>query len=138
MPETRTTSETGASLCVPGRNCWRVERCGRAALVVDAADYFRLARQAMLDARSQILVMGWDFDSRIKLVADESDGDEAPVHLGPFLSWLAKRNPELRKRDRPFVAAVWHGPQVSDGQVAPAVFGVRGRGDGRRIRRPHR
>lgn len=75
-----------------------MERAGRAALIVDAADYFRLARSAMLKARSQILIMGWDLDTRIKLLG-EADGDkdeEAPVHLGAFLTWLTKRRPELR------------------------------------------
>jgi len=77
-----------------GRNCWRIERAQRAALIVDAADYFRLARQAMLKARSQILLIGWDFDTRIDLDAGESD--EAPTELGPFLNWLPKKTPGLQ------------------------------------------
>ena len=78
----------------PGRNCWRIAKADRAALVVDASDYFLLARAAMLKARSQILLMGWDLDTRIKLRPDE-ERDEAPVHLGPFIHWLAARQPEL-------------------------------------------
>ena len=77
----------------PGRNCWRIERADRAALVVDAADYFRLAREAMLSAKSQILLIGWDFDTRIFL--DDEPGDEAPTKLGPLLSWIAKHRPEI-------------------------------------------
>lgn len=77
-----------------GRNCWRIERAQRAALVVDAADYFRLARQAMLKARSQILLIGWDFDTRINLDRDETD--EGPTELGAFLTWLPKRTPGLQ------------------------------------------
>jgi len=85
--------EGGAPLLETGRNCWQIARADRAALVVDAADYFRLARQAMLKARSQILLIGWDFDTRIFL--DDSPGDGAPARLGPFLSWLAKNRPDL-------------------------------------------
>jgi phospholipase D1/2 len=85
---------SGALQLEPGRNCWRIERADRAALVVDAADYFRLAREAMLKARSQILLMGWDLDTRIELIAEEEDG-EAPIHLGPFIAWLVKQRPEL-------------------------------------------
>jgi phospholipase D1/2 len=85
----------GEFLLQPGRNAWRVERAGRAALIVDAADYFRLARQAMLRARSRILILGWDFDTRIALIHDD-EGDEAPAHLGPFLQWLSKMRPDLR------------------------------------------
>ncbi|WP_243455582.1 phospholipase D-like domain-containing protein [Sphingosinicella sp. BN140058] len=78
----------------PGRNCWRIERADRAALVVDACDYFKLARQAMLRAKSQIMLIGWDFDTRIFL--DEEERDGAPGELGPFLSWLAKHRPEVK------------------------------------------
>lgn len=78
----------------PGRNCWRIARAERAALVVDAADYFRFARKAMLKARSQVLMIGWDFDTRI--VLDHESDEEAPAKLGPFVSWLAKNRPELK------------------------------------------
>ena len=82
------------SILKAGRNCWRVERAGRASLVVDAADYFRLARQAMLRAEKQILLIGWDFDTRICLDYDADDG--APAELGAFLSWLPKNRPGLQ------------------------------------------
>ncbi len=78
----------------PGRNCWRRERAKRAALIVDAADYFRTARAAMLNAKSEILLVGWDVDTRVRL--DEEKGPSgAPLALGPLLSWIAKRSPEL-------------------------------------------
>jgi phosphatidylserine/phosphatidylglycerophosphate/cardiolipin synthase-like enzyme len=76
-----------------GTNCWRIERARRAAVIVDAADYFRLVRRAMIDARSQIMLIGWDFDTRIKLVPSAEDG--APTELGAFLSWLPKQRPGL-------------------------------------------
>ena len=80
-----------------GRNCWRIARAGRAAVIVDAADYFRLARQAMAAAQAQILLIGWDFDTRIDLLSHraEAAGDGGPDELGPFLSWLPKRRPGL-------------------------------------------
>jgi phosphatidylserine/phosphatidylglycerophosphate/cardiolipin synthase-like enzyme len=76
-----------------GVNCWRIEQAERAALVVDAANYFRVVRKAMLDAREQILLIGWDFDTRIDLDPEETDA--GPTQLGPFISWIAKRRPEL-------------------------------------------
>jgi phosphatidylserine/phosphatidylglycerophosphate/cardiolipin synthase-like enzyme len=81
-------------LLEPGRNCWRVERAERASLVVDAADYFHLARKAMLRAEKQILLIGWDFDTRICLDYEADDG--APAELGTFLSWLPKNRPGLQ------------------------------------------
>jgi len=78
----------------PGRNCWRVSRAHRASLIVDACDYFRLARKAMLKARSQIMLMGWDLDTRVALDQAQGEG-EPPVCLGALISWIARRRPEL-------------------------------------------
>jgi phosphatidylserine/phosphatidylglycerophosphate/cardiolipin synthase-like enzyme len=79
----------------PGRNCWRVARAHRAALIVDGCDYFRLVRKAMLKARKQILLVGWDLDTRIALDEPGGKGDP-PNCLGPFVSWLVKHRPELK------------------------------------------
>jgi len=82
----------------PGRNCWRLVQANRAAVIVDAADYYRLAKRAMLKARSQIIMIGWDFDTRIFL--DREDGADEPTHgvpneLGPFIQWLANHRKGL-------------------------------------------
>jgi phospholipase D1/2 len=78
-----------------GRNCWRHAKAARAAVIVDAADYFRTARQAILNARQQIMLIGWDVDTRVRL--DEEKGPSgAPLALGPLLSWVSRTQPELR------------------------------------------
>jgi phosphatidylserine/phosphatidylglycerophosphate/cardiolipin synthase-like enzyme len=81
-------------LLVPGRTCWRIERSNRFALIIDAADYFRTAKAAMLKAQRRIMLIGWDFDTRIKFepVAPTMPG---PNRLGEFLSWLPKQRPGL-------------------------------------------
>ncbi len=43
---------------VPGDTCWRIEQATRATVIVDADDYFRTARRAMVAATHQILLMG--------------------------------------------------------------------------------
>lgn len=96
----------------PGQTCWRIEQADRVALIVDAADYFRAVRSAMLKAQHSILLIGWDFDTRIDL--DPDDDEEAhPRHLGAFLSWLADTRPDLRikilKWDLGTVKALWRG-----------------------------
>ncbi len=83
---------TTRALLKPGRNCWRIEEAPRAALIIDAAEYFHHVRKAMLKAEKQILLIGWDFDTRITL--DQAD-DEAPASLGSFVSWLARHRPEI-------------------------------------------
>jgi len=78
-----------------GSNCWRIERSSNFAVIVDAADYFRIVRDAMLEAREQIILVGWDVDPRILLDPLEEDG-EAPNCLADFIPWLARRRPHLR------------------------------------------
>lgn len=85
----------GNALFEPGRNCAAVALTQRHAVVIDAADYFRAARDAMLRAEEQILLICWDFDPRIKLDPDADDGDH-PNRLGDFILWLARRRPQLQ------------------------------------------
>jgi len=79
----------------PGSNCWRVEAATRAALVVDADAYFRVVREAMLKAERRIMLIGWDFDARIRIGEPGPDGDGAPETIGDFILWLADRRPDL-------------------------------------------
>jgi len=75
------------------RNCWRIEQADKATVIIDAEDYFHRAREAMLGARDQLLLVGWDFDGRIKLVYDHED--EGPAQVGPFIEWLVRKSPSL-------------------------------------------
>ncbi|SFG45131.1 phospholipase D1/2 [Palleronia marisminoris] len=78
----------------PGETCWRIERATRLALIIDAADYFATIRAAIQKARHSVILIGWDFDTRITL--DPHDGDsEVPNKLGKFLNWVVSQNPEL-------------------------------------------
>jgi phosphatidylserine/phosphatidylglycerophosphate/cardiolipin synthase-like enzyme len=78
------------SLLEPGRNCWRIEQADRAAVIVDACDYYRMIRQAMMAARHRILIIGWDFDPRI--ILDRTESDQS---LGDFLLELARTKPNV-------------------------------------------
>ncbi|MDQ2067535.1 phospholipase D-like domain-containing protein [Xinfangfangia sp. CPCC 101601] len=77
------------------QNCWRIEQADRFTFIVDGADYFVAARQALLKARKSIMLIGWDFDTRIRF-GDPKDG--GPERLGDFILWLAARRPELEIR----------------------------------------
>lgn len=82
-------------ILIPGRTCWRIERADRLALIVDAAEYFRFAKAAMLNAKHSIMLIGWDFDTRIQF-EPEQQTLEGPNLLGEFLSWLPERSPDLK------------------------------------------
>jgi len=80
-----------------GRNCWRVEAAARFSVIIDAEQYFLAARDAMLHARKSIMLVGWDFDARIRLGAEDGS-DAAPSTLGNFVLWLVEQQPHLEIR----------------------------------------
>ncbi|MFD1914484.1 phospholipase D-like domain-containing protein [Halodurantibacterium flavum] len=78
-----------------GQTCWRMGRAERVAVIVDAADYFATVRAAVLKAQHSVMMIGWDFDTRIALLPGQK-GLEGPNRLGRFLSWVVKTRPDLR------------------------------------------
>ena len=85
------------------RSVWRFARASRAHVVIDAAAYFAVMQQAMLRARQRIHMIGWDFDTRVRLGPGRKfynlpDRDVQPARLGPFVIWLVKRTPGLQVR----------------------------------------
>ncbi len=76
-----------------GRNCWRIERADKAAVIVDAADYYAIAKGLMEAAQQRIFIVGWDFDTQIALEPDELGKGET---LGHLLLRLAKTKPDLQ------------------------------------------
>jgi phosphatidylserine/phosphatidylglycerophosphate/cardiolipin synthase-like enzyme len=82
---------------------WRYEKARRASVVVDAADYFSLMRKAMCEAEQRIMLIGWDFDTRIHLEHgrrwwQKFRSEKSPSRLGSFIVWLTKRNKRLEVR----------------------------------------
>ncbi|WP_062016184.1 phospholipase D-like domain-containing protein [Aureimonas sp. AU4] len=81
-----------------GKTVWDTGKADRFAVIVDGADYYRFVKQAILKARFQVLMIGWDFDTRVEF---EPGGKtlEGPNELGAFLNWMvAERNPALDVR----------------------------------------
>jgi phosphatidylserine/phosphatidylglycerophosphate/cardiolipin synthase-like enzyme/uncharacterized membrane protein YdjX (TVP38/TMEM64 family) len=79
----------------PGRNCWRVEHAGHFYCVQDAADYFRLVRQALLQAEESVFILGWDIAGGIDLLPGEHPVD-GPNQLNEILAYIARRRPQLQ------------------------------------------
>jgi phospholipase D1/2 len=82
------------SIFEPGRNCWRVAHADRAAFIVDADAYFKAFVAAAEQAQRSILIAGWDFHSRTRLLCDEA-GRNCGLELGEFLNRLARKRPQL-------------------------------------------
>ncbi|MCA2240882.1 phospholipase [Mycobacterium sp. WUMAC-067] len=81
-------------LLTPGQTCWRTARAERFAPIVDAADYFKHVKAAMLRARHRIMLIGWDFDSRVTFERGHKTLP-GPNQLGTFLYWMLWKRPGL-------------------------------------------
>lgn len=96
MPASRDPRREQAVLR-PGETCWRIAQAPRLSVIVDAARYFSALRDAVRQARHSVLMIGWEFDTRISL--DPRDrGGEVPQRLGRFLSWAVRNRPGLQIR----------------------------------------
>ncbi|HJU44761.1 MAG TPA: phospholipase D-like domain-containing protein [Vicinamibacterales bacterium] len=89
------TTSTSSTIIQPGRNCWRVDQADAFHCIQDAADYFRLVRRALLDARDTVFILGWDFSATIDLDPG-GDTTEAPTRLDELIAFVSRRRPELK------------------------------------------
>ncbi len=78
----------------PGQTCWRMARADRMAVIVDADAYFRYVKDAILRAQHSVLLIGWDFDTDIRLDRDNPEPD-VPNTLGNLLNFVVRRNRNL-------------------------------------------
>ncbi len=83
---------------------WIYARADRARVIVDAEDYFELMQMAVASAKHRVLMIGWDFDTRIHLTRGRrwwqrlTRRGEYPSRLGSFILWLNSRNRQLEIR----------------------------------------
>jgi phosphatidylserine/phosphatidylglycerophosphate/cardiolipin synthase-like enzyme len=83
-----------SALLIPGQTCWRIAPADRFACIVDAADYFKHVKSAMMRARHRIMLIGWDLDARMTFERGEKTLP-GPNQLGAFLYWLLWKRPDL-------------------------------------------
>lgn len=82
---------------------WRYAKATRATVLIDAENYFTHMQQAMLGARKRILMIGWDFDTRIHLEQGRRWYQKGwrrtyPSRLGSFILWLNRHRDGLEVR----------------------------------------
>lgn len=86
-----------SSTLIPGDTVWRRCKARRVAILNDAALYFAAPRDALLDVRDLVYIVGWDIHSETRLVGASGQADDGlPEQLGPFLRALVQRRPALR------------------------------------------
>ncbi|MFJ9533222.1 VTT domain-containing protein [Herbaspirillum sp. NPDC101396] len=81
-------------LLEPGKNCWRIAPAHRFKLLIDADAYFSAVRAAVRKAQRSVFILGWDIDSRMRLMPGGAD-DGYPEALGDFLNALIEERPQL-------------------------------------------
>jgi phosphatidylserine/phosphatidylglycerophosphate/cardiolipin synthase-like enzyme/uncharacterized membrane protein YdjX (TVP38/TMEM64 family) len=80
----------------PGRNTWRIEHAKRASVLIDAGAFFGAVREALLLARRNVFIIGWDLDSRTQLVGEDCGASDGwPVTLREFLTRLVDERRDL-------------------------------------------
>src|SRR5688572_4714396 len=93
--EARTPATEATPILQPGHNCWRIANASKLAFLVDGEDYFRAVREAVREAQRSIFILGWDVDSRQRLVPDGAN-DGWPEQLADFLNALVSKRGRLR------------------------------------------
>ena len=81
-------------LLTPGQTCCRVARAYQFACIIDAADYFKHVKAAMLRAQHRILLIGWDFDARMTFERGAKTLP-GPNQQAAFLYWMLRKRPAL-------------------------------------------
>jgi phosphatidylserine/phosphatidylglycerophosphate/cardiolipin synthase-like enzyme/uncharacterized membrane protein YdjX (TVP38/TMEM64 family) len=90
-----------SSIFRPDRNYWLSGKAKRASFLIDADAFFRAFVEAAAQAEKQLIIVGWDTDTRTELPWPEGvvvpglERQES-VQLGTFLKALTDARPELR------------------------------------------
>lgn len=100
VSETVEQAATSAArgLLIEGDTCWRRVHALRAAVLIDAAEYFAALRASLLEAERSVFILGWELHSRTRIEGDSRPNDGAPLEIGPLLRWLLKRRKGLTLR----------------------------------------
>ncbi|QPG06122.1 VTT domain-containing protein [Salinimonas marina] len=84
------------SIFQQGENCWVSSKASFAAPLIDCANYYKALHSSIVKAKHSIFIVGWDIDSRIRLIRGEDEANsEAPSVISDLLAWKAEQNPEL-------------------------------------------
>jgi phosphatidylserine/phosphatidylglycerophosphate/cardiolipin synthase-like enzyme/uncharacterized membrane protein YdjX (TVP38/TMEM64 family) len=79
------------------KNCWTSFSNQKAAALMDGEEYFEAVRTAILSAKKQVMILAWDFDTRIELIRGEQKrhSTKEALRLRQILQQAIRSNPEL-------------------------------------------
>ncbi|WP_394223766.1 VTT domain-containing protein [Alteromonas gracilis] len=89
--------QSNKSIFQPGQNCWVASKARFSTPLIDCANYYKALHSAIVKARHSIFIVGWDIDSRIRLLrGDDEANSEAPSVISDLLKWKAEQNPDIK------------------------------------------
>lgn len=97
----RRAASSSAPIVQAGRNCWKVDRAHQFSCIQDAADYFKLVREALLAARNTVFILGWDIFANVDLLPGAAGPKgpalrDGPTKLDELLAFIVRRRRQLR------------------------------------------
>jgi phosphatidylserine/phosphatidylglycerophosphate/cardiolipin synthase-like enzyme len=113
-----TAQHSGEPILRAGDNCREIATADRAAVLVDGAAYFARLEDMLRRAKRSVIIIGWDFDGRIRLRQDKSPEESPP--LGTLLRSLVEEKPGLTVRALIWSASILHAP----GDTREMLFGA--------------
>lgn len=82
-----------------GKNCTAVSQARFAAPIVDCANYYRALHEAISASKKNIYIVGWDIDSRIRLIRGREEKQSSlPSKIIDLIKYKTEENPELDVR----------------------------------------
>jgi phospholipase D1/2 len=88
---------TNNNIFKPGENCWVSSEARFVSPLIDCANYYKALHSAITKAKHSIFIIGWDIDSRIRLLRGEDEANsEAPSLVSDLLAWKAEQNPDMK------------------------------------------
>lgn len=89
--------QSGKSVFQPGQNCWVESKARFSTPLIDCGNYYKALHSSIVKAKHSIFIVGWDIDSRIRLLrGDDEASSEAPSVISDLLKWKAEQNPDIK------------------------------------------
>lgn len=80
----------------PGQNCWVKSTARFSTPLIDCANYYKALHSAIVKASHSIFIVGWDIDSRIRLLhGDDEKKSDVPSVISDLLKWKAIQSPDV-------------------------------------------
>lgn len=90
------TTSNQHAIFTEGENCWVSSEASYATPLIDCGNYYKALHSAILKAKHSIFIVGWDIDSRIRLLRGEDEKQaQAPSVVSDLLAWKAEQNPDI-------------------------------------------